>query len=437
MIRALESRNFPPFGPFLMEFPEVPDKPAELGEVHLLTGINGTGKTRLLAVLAAMLGNPSHFRQRAKLLEAPVRFRVDDSSATNRAEKAGSQIGNPDNMPVVGGIHLFNAICHIGSDGRSNVFGSGKFVSWTSEVPAFAYSGLAYVVDAPITVMGEVRRPQREDCLAFSRPPDQSRELLQAIANVKVQAAMDYMNVADRPGNSTRALTIVRKLESAISEVTGQPFTFQVTSYPKATLEVAWGRAQLPFDLLPDGLRSIIGWLAQAVVMMDAWVQGKGDLTQTEAVFLLDEIESHLHPAWQRKILPAFQRLFPKAQIFVATHSPFVIASLNHGWIHKLVLEKDGHVKVDPPRAASQGDSYISVVEDIMGIQEWFDPETEQLLASFRSKREAAYQGDLNAQVEARQLAASIGSRSMELEYMMGRELSQMGRQLAQTVAAK
>jgi predicted ATP-binding protein involved in virulence len=83
-----------------------------------------------------------------------------------------------------------------------------------------------------------------------------------------------------------------------------------------------------------DGLRGIIGWLVHALVMIDVWLQGKADPTNTEAVFLLDEIESHLHPAWQRKILPAFQRLFPKSQIFVATHSPFVISSLNHGWIH-------------------------------------------------------------------------------------------------------
>ena len=191
-----------------------------------------------------------------------------------------------------------------------------------------------------------------------------------------------------------------------------------------------WAKADLPFDLLPDGLRSIIGWMVDAVVMLDAWLQGKGSILDTEAVFLLDEPESHLHPVWQRRILPAFQRLFPKAQIFVATHSPFVISSLNHGWIHRLTMEADGKVKTLPPVAASAGDSYISVLEDIMGLEEWYDPETEKLLADFRAERDKAFQGDLAAKAKAVQLAELVGSRSMELRYMMGRELNQMERRL-------
>lgn len=163
--------------------------------------------------------------------------------------------------------------------------------------------------------------------------------------------------------------------------------------------------------------------------MMDAWLEGKSDPGQNEAVFLLDEVESHLHPAWQRRVLPAFQRLFPKAQIFVATHSPFVIASLNHGWIHRLKLD-NGVVTPQDPLPASQGDSYITVVEDIMGLKQWYDPETEQLLTNFRAQRDAAYGGNLEAQTEARRLADQIGQRSMELAFVMGRELNQMDRQI-------
>ena len=170
---------------------------------------------------------------------------------------------------------------------------------------------------------------------------------------------------------------------------------------------------------------------------MDALLQGKGSPLDTEAVFLLDEIETSLHPAWQRKILPAFQSLFPKAQMFVATHSPFLIASLNHGWIHQLTLDKDGKVKAEEPKAASEGDSYITVVEDIMGVKEWFDPETENLLTDFRSKRTDAYNGDLQAKDAALALAAKIGDRSMELHYMMGREVNQMERQLSKTAQPK
>ena len=150
----------------------------------------------------------------------------------------------------------------------------------------------------------------------------------------------------------------------------------------------------------------------------------------SEVVFLLDEIESHLHPVWQRRILPAFQRLFPKAQIFVATHSPFVISSLNHGWIHRLTLEEGGTVRALPPMSASAGGSYISVLEEIMGLEEWYDPDTEKLLGDFRAERDKVFRGDFAAKAKAVQLADRLGNRSMELRYLMGRELNQMERRL-------
>jgi predicted ATP-binding protein involved in virulence len=305
-------------------------------------------------------------------------------------------------------------------------------------LPAFAYSGNAYVSDAQITVMGELPRPNRNVCLAFNRPENASQILLQAITNLKLQAAMDYM---DKEGSATsetgRAARLTKALESTLADITGMDFVFKVDSYPKLSLGVVWGGSKLSFDVLPDGLRSIIGWLVHALAMMDVWLQGKGNPMDTEAVFLLDEIESHLHPAWQRRILPAFQRLFPKAQIFVTTHSPFVIASLNHGWIHPLTMGADGKVRNEKPIMASSGDSYVTVVEEIMGVREWYDPETEKLLANFRAARDSAYQGDATAQGKARQIAMQIGQRSTELDYMMGRELMQMDRQLAKLSKAK
>jgi predicted ATP-binding protein involved in virulence len=278
--------------------------------------------------------------------------------------------------------------------------------------------------------MASVGPPQRTATLSFFPPTGHSAALLQAITNLKVQAAMESLEAASGKGTGGAA-QIVRMIENALTKMTGLEFAFTVTRHPEPTLQVRWGNAILSFDLLPDGLRSIIGWMVDSVVMVDAWTQGKQAVSDVEAVFLLDEIETHLHPAWQRRVLPAFQLLFPNAYLFVVTHSPFVIASLNHGWIHKLILEKDGKAKVLEPIPASAGDSYISVLEEIMGLNEWYDPETENLLAEFRTARDQAYRGDQDAKSKALLLAKNIASRSMELEYTMGREVHQMECQLA------
>ena len=425
MFRALASDNFQPFGNLQITFPPVEDRPSDLAEVHVLTGVNGTGKTRILSALAAMLGQHEHLKKRLKGVVTPIIFRATDKYPNPE---------NPGNWP-----DRLQA-----AENNSSWQSGDQLHQWCERVAAFAYSGIAYVADSPITVMADVPKPDRAGCLSFIRPEGHSAGLLQALANLKVQAAMDWMNQsgveAGKTGTETgktRSTRIVNALESTISQITGLHFSFLVTSYPKAALEISWGGVKLAFNSLPDGLRSIIGWLAHSVVMMDAWLQGKEDPLQTEAVFLLDEIEGPLHPAWQRRILPAFQRLFPKAQMFVATHSPFLIASLNHGWIHPLTMGSDGKVTVEKPQRASEGDSYVSVVEDIMGVKEWYDPETEKLLAEFRAQRDAAYRGSADAENNARKLAGKIGDRSMELDYMMGRELRQMDRQLSQTAVAQ
>lgn len=411
MFRAIASDNFAPFEKLRLEFPPVHDKPENLAEVHLFTGINGAGKTRILSILSALMGNASHLQKRMKGAEAAT------LSVTTGDNMSFSASGG------VGGINVTG--------------GHGGAYQRLQNVPAFAYSGYAYLSDANVTAMGTVQRPDRNYCLSFNKPENSSQILLQAITNLLFEAAVDSLNFSADEKVNSRASRLVKTLESTLLEITGTKFQFKIEQYPQISLSAVWGGTKLPFDVLPDGLRAILGWLVHALVMMDVWLQGKGDPTNNEAIFLLDEIESHLHPAWQRKILPAFQRLFPKAQIFVATHSPFVIASLNHGWIHSLKIDSNGKVRSEAPLAASKGDSYISVVEDIMGVKEWFDPETENLLAEFRTIRDGAYQPEITptqreqAVENARRLALKISRRSMELEFMMGKELIQMDRQLA------
>lgn len=414
MFRAIAAPNFPPFGSLEIEFPPVKDRSSELAEVHLFTGVNGTGKTRILALLAAFLGGPEALTARIRSQTTDLQFRATRVSFTKSgAQRDWGQIA-------------------WSKEGDTFEVRPGNNSEWFRGIPAFAYGGAAYVSDHPVAVMAELQKPNRTSCLAFNRVPGSSRELLQAVVNLRLQAAMESMTLNDHAAHEStgRCTRIIQVLQETLCNLTGQPFEFRVQSYPKLSLEVRWGARLLSFNALPDGLRSIIGWLVHAVVMLDVWLDGKGDPFQTEAVFLLDEVESHLHPAWQRRILPAWQRLFPKSQIFVATHSPFVIASLNHGWIHCLKPSESGTVLVEEPRSASEGDSYIFVLEEIMGIKEWYDPETEQLLSEFRLRRNEALAGDATAAQEARKLAVALSRRSLELEFMMGKELNQMDRRL-------
>jgi hypothetical protein len=250
------------------------------------------------------------------------------------------------------------------------------------------------------------------------------------MANLKIRAGM---YIASRPGESSnRNVRIADRLEKSVTQVTGRDFYFVVEESPKLQLRVTWGEKRMLLQQLPDGLRAVIGWLAACVAKIESIHYEHENPLDLPVVLLIDEPESHLHPAWQRKVLPALQHLLPKAQIFVATHSPFVISSVNHGFYYVLRADDDGVVTVDPAKPCSKGDTYLDVVQDILGVQEWYDEETEEELKKFRAIRDGAKRSPTDSNIESmRSLALKIAERSESLKDMMARELAQFDRQLA------
>ena len=447
-IQAVAFRGFAPFADGEIEFPS-PEQTVEqavavttnkLGMVHLLTGQNGTGKTRLLSLMAAACGNPKDLMDRvgtASKLSAFVRLLADQQEG----------IWGPLNADGLTAAHLSTASNHAKISSRWIELVDSKerqqkqsgplhhnCLSWATgeETMALAFRGTVRATDAKIVAMSPLQPGADASHLTFDRPPNEDTLVCQSMANLKVAAAMEQLRPeAERSG---RATAITKRLEAAISTVTGRTFAFDVRTSPDVHLKVYWGNVTMRIAELPDGLRSIIGWLVSCIAKLDAKFPEHPSPLDIPLLLLLDEPESHLHPAWQRQLIPAAQMLFPNSQMFIATHSPFVISSVNHGWIHVLRANADGLVVADKPIACSPGDTYLDVVSDILGIQEWYDPETENLLAEFRTIRKAVIEG--NASVDfIRSKAEVIAARSESLSNMMSRELRQLDRLLVSEVA--
>jgi len=63
-----------------------------------------------------------------------------------------------------------------------------------------------------------------------------------------------------------------------------------------------------------------------------------------EGIIMIDEVDAHLHPSWQARIMPSLMEVFPNIQFLVTTHSPKVLSEY-HGAVIELVNE-DG--KIEP-----------------------------------------------------------------------------------------
>lgn len=86
----------------------------------------------------------------------------------------------------------------------------------------------------------------------------------------------------------------------------------------------------IPFRLLSDGYRNMIGMVADIayrMAMLNPQLESQV-IQQTEGMILIDEIDLHLHPIWQRKVVEQLLKTFPKVQFIATTHSPFVIQAL-------------------------------------------------------------------------------------------------------------
>jgi TIR domain/AAA domain, putative AbiEii toxin, Type IV TA system len=90
-------------------------------------------------------------------------------------------------------------------------------------------------------------------------------------------------------------------------------------------LDGPWGC--LPFQVLSDGYRSTTQWVLDFI----GWLIHAERLTDNPdigGILLMDEIEQHLHPRWQRYIVRRLRQQFPKTQIIASTHTPLVASGI-------------------------------------------------------------------------------------------------------------
>lgn len=431
-LEAINLQNFPPFKNTTIRFPSKHRDQKHLGEIHLITGANGTGKTRLLCLIAGFLGNPDEMSTRLGTTQIEVRGVWRD-----RKDRLFATSWGQENQPVCSGplgvTGIDDALLKPRNELETphhapDILTAFK-IQRLGSLAALAFRGSVVASDAQISAMSPVNFGKPNEHLSFAKGKNEDALVCQAMANLKMSAAMDQMRGLEE--QNSRAMRIVNQLERALTQVTGREFAFDVTNHPNLRLRLFWGGSEMAINQAPDGLRATIGWLVSCIAKLDAQFPTLENPLDQHSIVLLDEPETHLHPAWGRHLLPAAQALLPNSQIFVVTHSPFMISSVNDGWIHILRSDDAGLVEPERPIPCSKGDSYLDAVEHVLGLEEWYDPETEELLSSFRSAKGLVLEGrgDLDALKEK---AATIGERSESLSELMGRELSQIERLLTQ-----
>ena len=147
-----------------------------------------------------------------------------------------------------------------------------------------------------------------------------------------------------------------------LSLPTVEPIVFgKPTTLKLPRLQIDHGGSTLEVDQLSDGERGVLALVLDLARRLSQANPSLDDpLTEGEAIVLIDEIDLHLHPQWQRQIVRKLQKTFPRCQFIATTHSPQVIGEVQHDRIHVMAENE----VCSPPR--SFGVDSSGVLEEIM-----------------------------------------------------------------------
>ncbi len=397
-------------------------------EIHIFTGPNGCGKSTMLYALAGIFSHESsslsslHLRFRSRKASVACRFCEERAVISAGDERATRKIA------IV--------------DDEQSLLTSYRLISQSEHWPveacvdfaAFAYSGQrANREKLHTSKIEELAISPFTDALSFDatvRPV----VLANWIANNRTKAALARQDSAESEAEIYDESLL--KICRFVKKVSGLTISFRLERSP-LSVKVELEGESIEYDVLPDGLKSIISWIADLALRLESvpW-RVQRDIFSQPVILFLDEVDIHLHPSWQRRILPAIQTLLPNAQVFVSTHSPFVVGSVEDAWVYRLpeqrydVCKDSGSMELITAMNSSAGKSYQLILSEFFDINEEFDVETECQLAEFKEAIRK-HMVEKNNKDDVMQLAALLQAKGEELNALVTMELRQMQRVLA------
>jgi predicted ATP-binding protein involved in virulence len=153
------------------------------------------------------------------------------------------------------------------------------------------------------------------------------------------------------------------------------------------------------YTQLGYGYQSMLSWVIDLCKrMFERYPDSENPLSE-DAIVLVDEIDLHLHPMWQRDVISFLSKVFPNVQFIVTTHSPLVIQSMND--VNLYVLHREGNkVKVERSSVSNfKGWTVEEILRDTMQLES--DIHSDEYQESIQKFDEGLDQNDEMKVIEA------------------------------------
>ena len=385
--------------------------------VNLFVGPNASGKSTVLQMIAHCIIGPEEDSKRPisqgrsptsvllisddefdeLVYEEPLKFRVPNFLSTSEdwLGTRSKPIMSPANPPAV----------HIGSvreelPGISNQTSSDAFGKTAAEVLAGPFSG-SRTMCASKLLGEELWRPDLDDDQKMARVIlMDALELADACSKlicdevIRDSTSHNYIHGPDvrdwlaHPHVDPNNIPILHLMGINTTDIRNfayLPFD-EEPSYSAYTEDAE----SVPIYLghLSSGTEGTLLWIRWLVLKMVHHYEFERGWEKKPAILLIDEIENHLHPTWQRRVIPALLEHFPGLQIFATTHSPFMVAGLKAGQVHLLKRDTNGVVTATTNERDVIGWTADEILRTMMGVDEPTDQLTVDRANRLRQLRE-------------------------------------------------
>ena len=358
--KALKVRNFKGIAELDLALDE---------SLTLLAGVNGAGKTSVLQALLAAVTQawwhkpPDHFPQ----------FRLPEG--VTRAGTTGTKIllelAVPDQSPITLQFEVHEQ--RLNPDPSQLAPLQRYYQQFSPSLPLVVYyeqnrvsrpqSGHLNVTvsskeNRASSLSTTVSSPNEFKAWFFEKEADEGQE-------VRERRNLEY---ADSELEAVR--TVLKQLDGFSAVRSRKP-----SESAHRTLYLVKHGVNIPFDSLSGGEQAFF-MLAADLARRLMLASPNTSVNKASGIVCIDEIELHLHPAWQKKILRTLVDTFPLCQFVVTTHSPQVIGGVEAHHVRLIEPGDNGHRTVSQPMASKGRDSNY-VLKGILDTPESDDSVSE------------------------------------------------------------
>jgi|GEM_PF-426136 len=203
-----------------------------------------------------------------------------------------------------------------------------------------------------------------------------SQKLISSLSRIANDEIKQKKSAYKSEGNELKA--VAKAIELFVPDYT----SLRVKRVPRPHMLINKAGETFNMDQLSDGEKNLITLVGDIARRLAIANPESKDPLKGEGIILIDEVDLHLHPAWQRIMLPQLTTVFPNCQFLITTHSPIVLSQIKPENI--FLLKNKGNELSFEKATESYGMNSDRILEDLLGVDARPSKEKEKLHKLFQ-----------------------------------------------------